>query len=54
MQKDLELLLDLQGIDDQLGELERSRIYLPEMILNLEKEIEEGALEAEATPGDAA
>ncbi len=41
MQKDLELLLDLQVIDDQLGELERSRIYLPEMIQNLEKEIEE-------------
>jgi uncharacterized protein len=41
LQKDLTLLLDLQGIDDQLGELERSKIYLPEMILNLEKEIEE-------------
>ena len=39
MQKDLSLLLDLQEIDDQLGELERSKIYLPEMILNLEKEI---------------
>lgn len=41
MQKDLSLLLDLQEIDDQLGELERSKIYLPEMILNLEREIEE-------------
>ncbi len=41
MQKDLSLLLDLQGIDDQLGELERSRIYLPEMIQNLEREIDE-------------
>ncbi len=41
MQKDLELLLGLQEIDDQLGELERSRIYLPEMIQTLEKEIEE-------------
>jgi uncharacterized protein len=41
LQKDLSLLLDLQEIDDQLGELERSRIYLPEMILNLEKEIAE-------------
>jgi uncharacterized protein len=41
LQKDLSLLLDLQEIDDQLGELERSKIYLPEMILNLEKEIEE-------------
>jgi len=41
LQKDLSLLLDLQEIDDQLGELERSRIYLPEMIQNLEKEISE-------------
>lgn len=39
MQKDLSLLLDLQEIDDHLGELERSKIYLPEMIHNLEKEI---------------
>ncbi len=39
MQKDLSLLLDLQEIDDQLGELERSKIYLPEMIQNLEKEL---------------
>lgn len=39
MQKDLLLLLDLQEIDDQLGELERSKIYLPEMIQNLEKEL---------------
>lgn len=39
MQKDLTLLLSLQEIDDQLGELERSRIYLPEMIGNLENEV---------------
>jgi predicted nucleic acid-binding Zn-ribbon protein len=39
LQKDLSLLLDLQEIDDQLGELERSKIYLPEMIQNLEKEL---------------
>lgn len=39
MQKDLTLLLSLQEIDDQLGELERSKIYLPEMIGNLEKEV---------------
>ena len=39
MQKDLELLLDLQEIDDQLGELERSKIYLPEMIQKLEEEL---------------
>lgn len=41
MQKDLSMLLNLQEIDDQLGELERSKIYLPEMIQNLEKEIDE-------------
>jgi uncharacterized protein len=41
LQKDLTLLLGLQEIDDQLGELERSRIYLPEMIQSLEKEIDE-------------
>ena len=39
MQKDLEFLLDLQEIDDQLGELERSKIYLPEMIQKLETEL---------------
>lgn len=39
MQQDLELLLDLQEIDDELGELERSKIYLPEMIQKLEGEI---------------
>ncbi len=39
MEKDLSLLLSLQEIDDHLGELERSRIYLPEMIHNLEQEI---------------
>ncbi len=39
MQHDLELLLDLQEIDDELGELERSKIYLPEMIQKLETEL---------------
>jgi len=39
LQRDLELLLDLQEIDDQLGELERSKIYLPEMIQKLESEL---------------
>jgi predicted nucleic acid-binding Zn-ribbon protein len=39
LQQDLELLLDLQEIDDELGELERSKIYLPEMIQKLEGEI---------------
>jgi predicted nucleic acid-binding Zn-ribbon protein len=34
-----ELLLQLQGIDYQLGELERSKGYLPDMIENLKAEI---------------
>ncbi len=41
MQKDLEKLQRLQEIDYELGELERSKDYLPDMINNLEKEIEE-------------
>jgi len=38
---DMEMLLKLQNIDYDLGELERSKDYLPEMIHNLEKETEE-------------
>ena len=34
-----ELLLKLQGLDYQLGELERSKDYLPDMIANLDGEI---------------
>jgi len=51
LQKDLSLLLDLQEIDDHLGELERSKIYLPEMINNLEKELTdlEAAIEENGT-----
>ena len=41
MKKDLEMLLKLQEIDYELGELERSKDYLPDMIKNLEKETEE-------------
>jgi hypothetical protein len=41
MQKELEKLQRLQEIDYELGELERSKDYLPDMISNLEKEIEE-------------
>lgn len=41
MQKELEKLQRLQEIDYELGELERSKDYLPDMINNLEKEIEE-------------
>ncbi len=36
MQNDLELLLKLQVIDYDLGELERSKEYLPDMMENLQ------------------
>lgn len=39
--KDMEMLLKLQGIDYELGELERSKDYLPDMISNLENEMQE-------------
>jgi len=38
---DLELLLKLQVIDYDLGELERSKDYLPDMMENLNREIED-------------
>jgi predicted nucleic acid-binding Zn-ribbon protein len=41
MPSDLELLLKLQVIDYDLGELERSKDYLPDMMDNLRNEIEE-------------
>ncbi|UCD65091.1 MAG: hypothetical protein JSW34_06575 [Candidatus Zixiibacteriota bacterium] len=41
MQNQLELLLKLQVIDYDLGELERSKEYLPDMMGNLRREIEE-------------
>ncbi len=41
MQSDLEKLLKLQVIDYDLGELERSKEYLPDMMENLNREIEE-------------
>jgi len=41
MQNDLEMLLKLQSIDYDLEELDRSKDYLPDMIKNLRKEIEE-------------
>ena len=41
MQSDLEKLLRLQIIDYDLGELERSKEYLPDMMVNLHREIEE-------------
>ena len=39
MRNDLELLLKLQVIDYDLGELERSKDYLPDMMENLNREI---------------
>jgi predicted nucleic acid-binding Zn-ribbon protein len=41
MQNDLELLLKLQVIDYDLGELERSKEYLPDMMQNLRQEMRE-------------
>ncbi|MFQ6002226.1 MAG: zinc ribbon domain-containing protein [Candidatus Zixiibacteriota bacterium] len=38
--KEMEMILKLQGIDYELGELERSKDYLPDMIGHLEREIE--------------
>ena len=41
MQQELEKLLKLQVIDYDLGELERSKEYIPDMMENLKKETEE-------------
>lgn len=41
IEKEMEMLLKLQNVDYDLGELERSKDYLPEMINNLETEIED-------------
>lgn len=48
IEKEMEMLLKLQGVDYDLGELERSKDYLPEMINNLERELADtkAALEA--------
>lgn len=43
----IELLLKLQGVDYQLGELERSKDYLPEMIENLQGAIDQSETELE-------
>lgn len=39
MQQVLNSLLNLQELDEQLGELDRSKVYLPEMIDNVNSEI---------------
>lgn len=41
MQNDIEMLLKLQVIDYDLGELERSKEYIPDMMENLRREIQE-------------
>lgn len=41
VQEELEMLLKLQVIDYDLGELERSKEYIPDMMENLEREITE-------------
>ena len=41
MHSDLELLLELQVIDYDLGELERSKDYLPDMMENLQREVDD-------------
>ena len=41
MQSDINLLLKLQVIDYDLGELERSKEYIPDMMENLKREIKE-------------
>lgn len=52
MNSDLELLLKLQTIDYDIGELERSKEYLPDMIDNLNTEMREAADTLEQTKTD--
>ena len=52
MQNQLELLLKLQVIDYDLGELERSKEYLPDMMENLSREIEESQAKYETAVSD--
>lgn len=49
MQSDIELLLKLQVIDYDLGELERSKEYLPDMMANLNREIDETQKKLDST-----
>lgn len=52
MLSDLEILLKLQVIDYDLGELERSKEYLPDMMENLRREMEESAEKFSTTDHD--
>ena len=49
IEKELEMLLKLQSVDYDLGELDRSKDYLPEMINNLEHEIADTKTALEAS-----
>jgi predicted nucleic acid-binding Zn-ribbon protein len=49
MNADLELLLKLQVIDYDIGELERSKEYLPDMMDNLNREIVEASTKLDET-----
>lgn len=51
MRNDLELLLKLQVIDYDLGELERSKDYLPDMMENLNREIQDAKQKVVDTAG---
>ena len=52
MQQQLEMLLKLQVIDYDLGELERSKEYLPDMMENLKKEMAEAKLKFDVCEQD--
>ena len=52
MPSELELLLKLQIVDYDLGELERSKEYLPDMMDNLRTEIEEAKTRLESTTAE--
>jgi uncharacterized protein len=51
VRNDLELLLRLQVIDYDLGELERSKDYLPDMMENLNREMEDAREKLTDTSG---
>ena len=52
MNQELDLLLKLQVIDYDIGELERSKEYLPDMMDNLKKEISDSKNHLEQTNTD--
>ncbi|MEA2031038.1 MAG: C4-type zinc ribbon domain-containing protein [candidate division Zixibacteria bacterium] len=52
MQSDIELLLKLQVIDYDLGELERSKEYLPDMMNNLKGEVQDIQKKIEETSAE--